>query len=90
LISSSEDNYFYLWNRVKHNENKRIKCNKNERIQPFFNSKLMNTYIVSDICFNDYMAKMSTFYEKILLKNVFLNTSEDGRIQILVNYDNLP
>jgi hypothetical protein len=33
------------------------------------------------------MAKISTFYEKILLKNVFLNTSDDGKIQILVNYD---
>lgn len=87
IISSSEDNYLYSWRRIKHNENKRIKCNKYEKIYPFPNANLLNSYIIPDICFNDYMAKMSTFYEKILVKNVILNTSDTGYIQVLVNYD---
>ncbi len=33
--------------------------------------------------------KLSYFYNKILLRSVFLNTSEDGKIQFLINYEKL-
>ena len=69
--------------------NRIIKNYNYECFEPFTNSKLVDTYCLNENCFNDYLMKISSFYDKLLLKSVFLNTSEDGDIQILINYEKI-
>lgn len=56
---------------------------------PLRDSNLLDTYCLNEICFNDYLMKFCSFYDKILLKSVFLNTSDKGEIQVLINYEKI-
>lgn len=89
MISSSEDNKIYIWNKLQHNYLKDIKNKKFQCFEPFKEGKLVDTILLNEVTFNDYMTKFSYFYNKLLLKFVILNTSEDGVIQVLINYDKL-
>ncbi len=89
VITSSEDNKIYLWNQVQQIGDKIIKNKSYRCFEPFKDSKLKDTYCVNELAFNDYMMKFSYFYNKILLRFVVLNTSEDGAIQVLINYEKL-
>ena len=89
LITASEDNKIYIWNKVQKISDKIIKNNNYRCFEPFKSSKLVDSYCLNEAAFNDYMMKFSYFYNKILLKFVVLNTSEDGTIQVLINYEKL-
>lgn len=89
IVSASEDNHVYIWKKADTKKNKIVKINEYEKFKPLTNSNLLETYCLNEVCFNDYLMKFSSFYDKVLLKSCFLNTTDNGEIQVLINYDKI-
>lgn len=86
VITASEDNYVYLWN--EHN-NHEVKNYNYEYYKPFDKNKgkITCSMFASPCWVKEFQEKFTLFSDKIVVKSVMINTSSNGFIQVLVNYD---
>ena len=88
IISASEDGYVYIWNKFdkKKNAKKNYAC---EFFRPFNRDTSSCSIIVNDICTAQFLKKISTISNKIMVYSVILNVSVGGRLQVIVNCEEI-
>lgn len=85
IIAPSEDNNVYIWQSGK----KLNGCSKNnsyEFFKPFNDDELTNSVFVTELCLQDYISKSFLTAKSIQVLSILINTSDKGKIQVLLNY----
>lgn len=87
IISASEDENVYLWEINDKNNN--IKEYKYEYFKAFKEKKEFATYseIVNEVILKEYNNKLRKISNNVFAKNIIVNTSINGNIQVCVNFE---
>ena len=84
IISGSENGFCYLWNI----ENKKDKKRKNynyEYFQPFLRDIVECSIIIDEKCFVNYIKKVLKITNRINIISVIINSTDKGKIEVLLN-----
>ena len=84
IISGSEDGYCYTWNLLAEDTNY-LKNYNYESFKPFERDVVECCIIVNEECFTNYMKKVLYFTNKINILSIFINSTDNGKIEILLN-----
>ena len=83
IIIGGEDSNCYVW---KIYEEKRQEKNKiYESFKPFSKETIECSIIAHEKCYINYMQKMLKLTNKILVLNIIINGTSNGRLEILLN-----
>ena len=83
IIIGGEDGYCYAWKIYE-----KIKKEKNkiyERFKPFSKETVECSIIANENCYINYMKKILKLTNKILILNIIINGTSNGRLEILLN-----
>ena len=87
IISASENEFVYLWD-INNNDDiiKEFRC---EYFKPFKDNKEFATYseMVNENLLRDYNYKLRKISNNVFAKNIIVNTSINGNIQVCVNFE---
>ena len=84
IISGSEDGYCYSWKMLA--EDKDYLKNYNyECFKPFERDVVECCIIVNEECFTNYMKKVLRFTNKINILSIIINSTDNGKIEVLLN-----
>ena len=83
IIIGGEDNHCYVW---KIYEEKRQEKNKiYESFKPFSKETIECSIIAHEKCYINYMQKILKLSNRILVLNIIINGTSNGRLEILLN-----
>lgn len=87
IISASEDENVYLWEINDKNNN--IKEYKYEYFKAFKDKKEFASYseLVNEVILKEYNNKLRKISNNVFAKNIIVNTSINGNIQVCVNFE---
>ena len=85
ILSGSEDGFCYVWH-IK-NEPKKRKNYNYEYFQPFIRDIVECSLIIDEKCFVNYIKKVLRLTNKINIISVIINSSDKGKIEVLLNID---
>ena len=85
ILSGSEDGFCYAWH-IK-NEQKHRKNYNYEYFQPFIRDIVECSIIIDEKCFVNYIKKVLKLTNKINIISVIINSSDKGKIEVLLNID---
>ena len=84
IIAGSEDGYCYSWKMLA--EDKDYLKNYNyECFKPFERDVVECCIIVNEECFTNYMKKVLRFTNKINILSIIINSTDNGKIEVLLN-----
>lgn len=86
IINGSENGFCYLWH-IFNKESNNSKNNSYECFTPFTEEKLITTQIISEKPYTSYFKKILKITNKIFISSIIINSSDKGRLQILLNID---
>jgi WD40 repeat protein len=82
IISASDDNRVYIWDKTSTN----IKNSNYEFIKPFRTPhRVQIAMLVNETNYTIFTKKLLLLTKNIFLKNMIVNITNTGRIQILIN-----
>ena len=84
IISGSEDGYCYTWKILAEDTNY-LKNYNYESFKPFERDVVECCIIVNEECFANYMKKVLNFTNKINILSIFINSTDNGKIEVLLN-----
>ena len=84
IISGSEDGSCYTW-KILAEEDKYLKNYNYESFKPFERDVVECSIIVNEECFINYMKKVLNFTNKINIISMFINSTDNGKIEVLLN-----
>ena len=84
IISGSEDGYCYTWKLLAEDTNY-LKNYNYESFKPFERDVVECCIIVNEECFTNYMKKVLHFTNKINILSIFINSTDNGKIEVLLN-----
>ena len=84
IISGSEDGSCYTW-KILAEEDKYLKNYNYESFKPFERDIVECSIIVNEECFINYMKKVLNFTNKINIISMFINSTDNGKIEVLLN-----
>jgi hypothetical protein len=88
VITASEDGFVYIWNKInKENSNK--KNYAYEFFKPFARDTSSCSLFANDECTANYLKKLFNLTTKIMVYSLIINTTVSGRIQVLINCDEI-
>ena len=83
IIVGGEDGNCYAWRiyeKIKEEKNKEY-----ERFKPFAKETVECSIIAHERCYINYMQKILKLTNKILILNIIINATSNGRLEILLN-----
>ncbi len=89
IISSSADGFVYVWNKYnkENNSKKNYSC---EFFKPFDKDIPTCSLFLNDISTTCYLKKLFNITTKLFVSTIILNVSIGGRLQILLNIEDIP
>ena len=84
IISGSENGFCYLWNISNKNDKKRKNYNY-ESFQPFSRDIVECSIIIDEKCFVNYIKKVLKLTNRINIISVIINSTDKGKIEVLLN-----
>ena len=84
IISGSENGYCYTWKMLAEDSNY-LKNYNYESFKPFERDVVECCIIVKEECFTNYMKKVLRFTNKINILSIFINSTDNGKIEVLLN-----
>jgi hypothetical protein len=86
IVAASEDGYNYIWHKFnkESNSKKNYAC---EFFKPFEKECPSCSMFVSEKGAANYLKKLFNFTTKIFVHSIIINTTVSGRIQVLLNCD---
>ena len=84
IISGSEDGFCYTWKILAEDE-KYLKNYNYESFKPFEKDIVECCLIVNEECYTNYMKKVLKFTNKINIISIFINSTDNGKIEVLLN-----
>ena len=85
IISGSEDGFVYVWDIYNIDKDKR---NSNyEYFKPYLKEKIQCSLIVPEKIYCNFMKKIIKITNKLLISSIIINTTDKGRLEILLNID---
>ena len=84
IISGSEDGFCYTWKILAEDE-KYLKNYNYESFKPFERDIVECCIVVSEECYTNYMKKVLKFTNKINIISIFINSTDNGKIEVLLN-----
>lgn len=85
ILSGSENGFCYAWHFK--NEDKKIKNYNYEYFQPFCRDIVECSIIIDEKCYVNYIKKVLKLTNKINVISVIINSSDKGKIEVLLNID---
>ena len=85
ILSGSENGFCYAWH-FKNEEKKRKNYNY-EYFQPFCRDIVECSIIIDEKCYVNYIKKVLKLTNKINVISVIINSSDKGKIEVLLNID---
>jgi WD40 repeat protein len=88
IISASEDGNVYTWNKFNKDSNnkKNYSC---EIFRPFYKDTSSCSFFINDECTANYLKKLFNLTTKIMVYSLVINASVGGRLQVLINCDEI-
>ncbi len=86
IISGSENGFCYAWHIVNEEGKKRKNYNY-EYFQPFSRDIVECSIIIDEQCFVNYIKKILKLTNKINVISVIINSTDKGKIEVLLNID---
>jgi len=86
IISGSENGFCYLWN-IKNKKDKKRKNYNYEYFQPFLRDIVECSIIIDEKCFVNYIKKVLKLTNRINIISVIINSTDKGKIEVLLNID---
>ena len=85
IISASDDGNVFLWKKGQNFEEnvEKLKVNEYEYFVPFVKDVASFSFLLNEALLLNYQKKF--FLDKIFAKNVIVNLSKSGKIQVLVD-----
>ena len=84
IITGSENGFCYTWKILAEDE-KYLKNYNYESFKPFERDIVECSIIVNEKCFVNYMKKVLKFTNKINIISIFINSTDNGKIEVLLN-----
>ena len=84
IISGSEDGYCYSWKMLAEDTDY-LKNYNYECFKPFERDVVECCIIVNEECFTNYMKKVLRFTNKINILSIIINSTDNGKIEVLLN-----
>ena len=84
IITGSENGYCYTWKILAEDENY-LKNYNYESFKPFERDIVECSIVVNEKCFVNYMKKVLFFTNKINIISIFINSTDNGKIEVLLN-----
>ena len=84
IITGSENGYCYTWKILAEDENY-LKNYNYESFKPFERDIVECSIVVNEKCFVNYMKKLLFFTNKINIISIFINSTDNGKIEVLLN-----
>ena len=84
IITGSENGYCYTWKILAEDE-KYLKNYNYESFKPFERDIVECSIVVNEKCFVNYMKKLLFFTNKINIISIFINSTDNGKIEVLLN-----
>ena len=84
IISGSEDGFCYTWKILAEDE-KYLKNYNYESFKPFERDIVECCIVVNEECYTNYMKKVLKFTNKINIISIFINSTDNGKIEVLLN-----
>ena len=84
IISGSEDGYCYSWKMLAEDTHY-LKNYNYECFKPFERDVVECCIIVNEECFTNYMKKVLRFTNKINILSIIINSTDNGKIEVLLN-----
>ena len=85
ILSGSEDGFCYAWH-IKSEEKHRKNYNY-EYFQPFIRDIVECSIIIEEKCFVNYIKKVLRLTNRINVVSIIINSSDKGKIEVLLNID---
>ena len=85
ILSGSENGFCYAWHFK--NEDKKRKNYNYEYFQPFCRDIVECSIIIDEKCYVNYIKKVLKLTNKINVISVIINSSDKGKIEVLLNID---
>jgi WD40 repeat protein len=89
VICASADGMCYIWNLYNKEHTNKRKNYSCEFFKPFEKDIPTSSIFLNDICSNNYIKKVIQLTTKVRVSSIILNVSQGGRIQVLLNCENL-
>ena len=86
IISGSENGCCYVWHIINEEGKKRKNYNY-EYFQPFSKDIIECSIIIDEKCFVNYVKKVLKLTNKINVISVIINSTDNGKIEVLLNID---
>ena len=83
IIIGGEDNNCYVWKIYEENSKEKNKIY--ESFKPFSKETVECSIIAHEKCYINYMQKLLKLTNKILVLNIIINGTSNGRLEILLN-----
>ena len=84
IIAGSEDGYCYSWKMLAEDTHY-LKNYNYECFKPFERDVVECCIIVNEECFTNYMKKVLRFTNKINILSIIINSTDNGKIEVLLN-----
>ena len=84
IITGSENGFCYTWKILEDSE-KYLKNYYYESFKPFERDIVECSIVVNEKCFVNYMKKVLKFTNKINIISIFINSTDNGKIEVLLN-----
>ena len=84
ILTGSENGFCYTWKLLAEDE-KYLKNYNYESFKPFERDIVECSIVVDEKCFVNYMKKVLKFTNKINIISMFINSTDNGKIEVLLN-----
>ena len=88
IISASEDGNVYVWN-IMNKESNNKKNYSYECIKPFMKEIPTCSIFGSDLSNTIYLKKLFNLTTKIMVQSIIINATVSGRLQVLLNCEEI-
>jgi hypothetical protein len=85
IISSSDDGFVYVWKKINQAYPNEIKNKVYEYFKAFEKDNSTCSLFLNDISLSAYIRKIIKVTQKFFLKSVIINTSNIGRLNVIIN-----
>ena len=86
IITGSENGFCYTWNILPENEKYQKNYNY-ESFKPIERDIVECSIIVDEKCYTNYFKKILKITNKINILSIFINSTDNGKIEVLLNID---
>ena len=84
ILTGSENGFCYTW-KILAEDKKYLKNYNYESFKPFEKDIVECSIVVDEKCFVNYMKKVLKFTNKINIISMFINSTDNGKIEVLLN-----